>query len=133
MAAGLSPAVVLGILATPACAQALPAAVRSGLTSHPRVAIFPGRVDLLPPSGRAAEVRLRPYVAGSALRFAVSGVELGGAPAPAADVRYAQSRANCSRELSNLPFGIALVSAKAGSGSLALAFSSRGASFSAIG
>ena len=133
VAAVMPPPVVLGILATPACAQSLPAAVRSGLTSRPRVAIFPGRVDLLPPRGRGAEVRLRPYVGGSALRFAISGVELHGAPAPAADVRAAQTRASCSRELSNLPFGIALVSARAMSGALALAFSGRGASFSAIG
>jgi len=50
--AGLPPPVVLGILASAPCAQSLPAVVRSGLTSRPRVAIFPGRVDLLPPSGR---------------------------------------------------------------------------------
>jgi hypothetical protein len=133
VAAGVPPAVVLGMLATPACAQSLPAAVRSGLTSHPRVEVFPGRVDLLPPRGRAAEVRLRPYVAGSTLRFAITSVELGGAPAPAAQVREAQTGASCSRELSNLPFGITLVSVSATSGALALAFSGRNASFSAIG
>jgi hypothetical protein len=133
VAAGLSPTVVLGILATAACAESLPAAVRSGLTSRPRVAIFPGRVDLLPPRGRAAEVRLRPYVAGSTLRFAIAGVDMHGAPAPAADVRGAQTRASCSRELSNLPFGIALISARATSGALELDFSGRGASFSALG
>ena len=133
VAAKLPPPVVLGILATAACARSLPAAVRSGLTSRPRVEVFPGRVDLLPPRGRAAEVRLRPYVAGSALRFAISAIELGGAPAPAGDLRDAQTRASCSRQLSNLPFGIALVSVRAISGSLALTFSGRGASFSAIG
>jgi len=133
VAAGVPPSVVLGLLATPACAQSLPAAVRSGLTSRPRVEIFPGRVYLLPPRGNEAEVRLRPYVAGSSLRFAISSIELGGAPAPSADLRAARTGASCTRRLSDLPFGIALVSAKAGSGALALAFSGRGASFSAIG
>ncbi len=133
VAAGLPPSVVLGLLATRACAQSLPAAVQAGLTSRPRVEIFPGRVDLLPPRGRAAEVRLRPYVGGSSLRFAISTIELRGAPAPAADVREARTRASCSRALSNLPFGIGLISAAARSGAVALAFSGRGASFSAIG
>jgi len=131
--AGLPPPVVLGILASAPCAQSLPAVVRSGLTSRPRVAIFPGRVDLLPPSGRAAEVRLRPYAAGSTLRFAITGVDMHGAPAAAGEVRGAQARASCSRVLANLPFGIALISASARSGVLELSFSGRGASFSALG
>ena len=133
LAAGAPPSVVLDMLATPACLKSLPAAVRSGLTSRPRVEIFPGRVDLLPPRGRAAEVRLRPYAAGSSVRFAISSIELRGAPAPAAAVREARTGASCSRDLSNLPFAVGLVSARATSGALALAFGGRGASFSALG
>ena len=131
--AGLPPSVVLGLLATPACAQSLPSAVRTGLTSKPRAEIFPGRVDLLPPRGRGAEVRLHPYVAGSGVHFSIASIELDGAPAPAADVRDAQHATSCSRQLSDLPFGIGLVSAQARKGVLALGFSGHGASFSAIG
>jgi len=131
--AGASPAVVLGMLATRACAQSLPADVRAGLTAAPRVAIFPGRVDLLPPSGRAAEVQLRPYASGSDLRFEISAVELGGAPAPAAALLAARTGSRCERTLSDLPFGVSLVSARAVDGSLALSFAGRDASFSAIG
>jgi len=131
--AAVGPGVVLGMLATAACARSLPAAVRSGLTDSPRAAIFPGRVDLLPPKGRAAEVQLRPYASAHSVRFAISAIDLGGTPAPAAALRAARAGTTCSRSLVNLPFGVALVSAQAGSGTLALSFAGRDASFSAIG
>ena len=131
--AGLAPSVVLGLLATPACAQSMPAAVRTGLTAAPRVAIFPGRVDLLPPSGRAAEVQLRPYAAGSSLRFAISAIDVAGAPVSTTQLDAARAGASCARALANLPFGVSLVGARAGGGVLALTFAGRGASFSAIG
>jgi hypothetical protein len=131
--AALPPTVVLGMLATPACERSLPAAVRAGLTGAPRVALFPGRVDLLPPRGRASEVRLRPYAAAGSVRFAISAIELAGVPVAPAQLRADSAAANCSRPLSNLPFGVALISARALEGTLALSFAGRDASFSAIG
>jgi hypothetical protein len=131
--AAAGPTVVLGMLATAPCTRSLPAAVRAGLTDSPRAAIFPGRVDLLPPQGRAAEVQLRPYASGHSVRFTISAIELAGVPASATALRAARAGASCSRPLSNLPFGVELVSARALSGTLALSFTGRGASFSAIG
>jgi hypothetical protein len=131
--ADVPPSVVLGMLATPACERSLPAAVQAGLTPAARVAIFPGRVDLLPPRGRAAEVRLRPFAALGAVRFAIIAIELGGVAVPPAQLSAERADANCSRTLSNLPFGVGLVAARALEGTLALSFSGRGASFSAIG
>ena len=131
--AGLPPTVVLGLLETPACVRSMAPAVRAGLTGSPRVAIFPGRVDLLPPSGRATEVRLAPSASGSSVRFTITAIELGGAPASPAALSAARSAASCSRELSNLPFGVVLRSAQALDGTLALSFAGHDASFSAIG
>jgi len=133
VSASVPPSVVLGMLATPACERSLPAAVQAGLTGTARVEIFPGRVDLLPPRGRAAEVRLRPYAAAGAVRFAILAIELGGVAVPPAQLRAERGGASCSRALSNLPFGVGLVSARALDSTLALSFSGRGASFSAIG
>ncbi|HEY1777488.1 MAG TPA: DUF2993 domain-containing protein [Solirubrobacteraceae bacterium] len=131
--AGVPPSTVRGMLATPACERSLPSSVQAGLSTAARVAIFPGRVDLLPPHGRAAEVRLRPYASNDAVRFAIIAIELGGAEVPPAQLRADSAGANCSRALSNLPFGVGLVSAQALDGTLELSFSGRDASFSAIG
>jgi hypothetical protein len=126
--ASLKAAAVRPLLETPACVGSLPAPLRAALTASPRVALFPGRVDLLPPRGRAVEVRLHPYAAGHELRFAITAIE----PAlePLAAVR---AQAACVRALRDLPFGVALVSAGASRGALNLAFSGVGASFAALG
>jgi len=124
---------VRDLLATPSCVGSLPATVLAALTPTPRVALFPGRVDLLPPRGRATEVRLAPLAAGTSVRFAVIGLELAGAPSSAAQLAAVRAQTRCSRTLTDLPFGISLVSARAGSGTLELAFAGTGASFSAVG
>jgi len=131
--ATVPPSVVLGMLATAACERSLPATVLAGLTAAPRVAIYPGRVDLLPPRGRAAEVRLRPYADAGNVRFAISAIELRGVPLSAAALSADGAPASCTRALSNLPFGVQLVSVRALERTLALSFTGRGASFSAIG
>jgi hypothetical protein len=124
---------VRDLLATAACVGSLPANVLAALTRTPRVALFPGRVDLLPPRGRATEVRLRPLAAGTSVRFVVIGLELAGAPSSAAQLAAVRAQTRCSRTLTDLPFGISLVSARAGLGTLELAFAGTGASFSAVG
>lgn len=124
---------VRDLLATAACVGSLPANVLAALTRTPRVALFPGRVDLLPPRGRATEVRLRPLAAGTSVRFVVIGLELAGAPSSAAQLAAVSAQTRCSRTLTDLPFGISLVSARAGLGTLELAFAGTGASFSAVG
>jgi hypothetical protein len=131
--ATLSPAGVADLLATPSCVASLPPSGLVALTRSPRVDLFPGRVDLLPPHGRAVELRFRPAVAGNSIEFALSGFERAGAPVPAAELASAGTRAHCSRALANLPFGIALDSATARSGALDLGFHGANASFSAIG
>jgi len=128
----LPPAGVRGLLTTRACVGSLPASVLEGLSPSPRIVVLPGRVDLLPAVGRAVELRLDPYAAGSTVRFELSALELGGAPAPQAELEQLRARIDCSRTLSDLPFGVALVSAKATDGALALSFSGSGASFSAV-
>jgi hypothetical protein len=124
---------VRDLLATGSCIGSLPASVLAALTRTPRVALFPGRVDLLPPRGRATEVRLRPLAAGGSVRFVLIGLELAGAPSSAAQLAAVRAQTRCSRTLTDLPFGISLVSARAGSGTLELAFAGTGASFSAVG
>ena len=124
---------VRDLLATPACIDSLPASLVPALTRSPRVVIFPGRIDLLPPRGRAAEARLRPYAAGATVRFALTGLDLGGRAVSAGALSSARSAVRCSRTLGGLPFGVSLKSALAGAGTLELAFAGRGASFSALG
>ncbi len=124
---------VRDLLATPACAASLPGAVTGALTATPRVKVLAGRVDLLPPHGRAYEVRLRPQTSGSVLRFVPIGVEEDGVWASAQQLALARQSARCSRVLSQPPFGVALVSARAVAGTLTLDFSGTGASFSALG
>jgi LmeA-like phospholipid-binding len=131
--ATLAPAGVRELLATPTCIQSLPSSLLGALTRKPRVYLFPGRVDLLPPQGRAVEVRLRPYTSGASVRFAIAGLDLAGAPGDRGQLDALRARTTCSRALSNLPFGVSLVSATAIAGALQLGFSGRGASFSAIG
>jgi hypothetical protein len=131
--AKLPPSGVRDLLASPACVESLPAAVLAALTRSPRVDLFPGRIDLLPPSGRAAEVRFRPYAAAASIRFVMIGLEQGGAPASATALAAAQHATHCSRALDALPFGVSLVSARAAAGVLLLSFAGSNASFSALG
>jgi hypothetical protein len=131
--ATLPPAGVRDLLATPACVDSLPQGMLAGLTRNPRVDLFPGRIDLLPPHGRAVEVRLRPYVSGASLRFTIIGLEQDGDPLDAAQLALARGDTRCSRTLGDLPFGVSLVSATAGAGAVELAFAGSGASFSALG
>jgi hypothetical protein len=130
--AKLAPAGVRELLATPGCVDSLPPSLLAELTPRPRVILFAGRIDLLPPHGRRGEVRLRPYASGANVRFAITGLELDGAPASGAQLTLARARTRCARALNNLPFGISLVSANAMPGALDLVFSGRAASFSAV-
>ncbi len=131
--ATLPPAGVRDLLATAACVDSLPQGMLARLTRTPRVDLFPGRIDLLPPQGRAVEVRLRPYVSGASLRFTIIGLEQDGYPVDAAQLALARGDTRCSRTLRDSPFGVSLVSATAGAGALELAFAGSGASFSALG
>jgi hypothetical protein len=131
--ATLSPAGVADLLATPSCVASLPPSGLVALTRRPRVDLFAGRVDLLPPHGRAVELRFRPVAAGNSIVFALSGFERAGAPVPTAELASAGTQAHCSRALANLPFGIGLDSATARSGALDLGFHGTNASFSALG
>jgi hypothetical protein len=126
--ARLGPHAVRDLLASPTCRSALPADARAGLGARPRVDLFPGRIDLLPAGGRAAEVRLVPAVAGDDLTFTVTALERAGSaqrlPVPAP---------SCTRALPNLPFGATPRSATVTSGALELAFAASNVTFSAIG
>jgi hypothetical protein len=129
--AGLSPAAVRDLLTSTGCIGSLPAGLRSALTPAPRIVVLAGRIDVLPPAGRAVELRLRPTVARDAVGFEPSGLERDGAPAPA-DALAATSQHGCARRLHHLPFGISLVSASARPGTLALGFTGSDATFSAL-
>lgn len=129
----LGPTAVRDLIATAACAGSLPADVRDALTPDPRVLIESGRVELLPPAGRAVEVRLSPAAAGDQLVFELAGLERAGAPAAPAALAAAQAQLRCARPLTRLPFGVALVWARAQAGSLELAFAGNDAEFSALG
>jgi hypothetical protein len=131
--ASLPPAGVRDLLASAGCMDALPAGVLAGLTRSPRVDLFPGRVDVLPPRGRSAEVVLRPSAAGANVRFALTAVERYGQPLSVAQVALVRANTRCERALGALPFGVSLVSATAARGSLILGFAGSGASFSALG
>jgi hypothetical protein len=124
---------VRDLLATPSCVGSLPANVLAALTRTPRVAVFPGRIDLLPPRGRATEVRLAPVAVGASVRFALIGLELAGAPSSAVELAAVRAETRCSRTLTDLPFGVSLRSAQARWGALELTFAGSGASFSAVG
>jgi hypothetical protein len=119
------PRVVGAMLAAPSCLLAITPTLRARLTRDPRIVVLPGRIDLLPPQGRGAEVRFVPSAAASAVRFRVSAAQVGGVP-------VARPR-SCERRLAGLPFGVALRSAQAREGVLVLGFRGHGASFSALG
>jgi len=131
--ARVAPPQVGDMLATAACVGSLPAPLRAALTPAPRIVILPGRIDLLPPAGRAVELRLTPSATGAVVAFALAGLDRGGAPATAGELAALRSQVNCARVLPNLPFGITLRSATAVRGALVLALAGRGASFSALG
>jgi hypothetical protein len=126
----IGPAAVRRLLATRPCLGALTPALRASLTSSPRVLLFAGRIDLLPPHGRAAVLRMVPEVLGGSLRFVTRSVELAGRPLPAATVATASA---CTRTLTGLPFGAVLRSARAERGVMALTLDARNASLSAVG
>ena len=118
------------LLANPSCTDALPADVRGALTASPRVLFFPGRIDLLPPAGRGAEVRLRPLAQHGGLAFAVIAIERAGVPSV---VSAASTRVLCTRTLGSLPFGASIASAASTAGALDVRLAATGASFSALG
>ncbi len=95
--ARLAPRAVRDMVDTPACLGSLPPGVRDALTSAPRVLIFPGRIDLLPPSGRATEVRLRPAATRRAVVLEPSGVEQDGCIRAAARSRSARGADRAAR------------------------------------
>lgn len=128
--ARVGPAGVRDLLAGSSCVSGLPSALRSALTATPRVLLFPGRIDLLPPAGRAAEVRLRPVAGVGGLSFVVIGVDRAGVPAPVSTVR---APVLCTRTLGTLPFGARLASVAATAGTLDVEMRATGASFSALG
>jgi hypothetical protein len=131
--AQLGPAAVRDLIATAACAGSLPADVRAALTPDPRVLLVHGRVELLPPAGRAVEVRLIPAAAGDRIVFGLAGLERDGAPAATAALLSAQAPLRCGRTLTSLPFDVLLVSAHVRDGALRLAFAGTDAEFSALG
>ena len=118
------------LLASSSCAGALPADVRSALTATPRVLLFPGRIDLLPPAGRRAEVRLRPLARRSGLAFALIGIVRAGVPAAVSAV---SAPVLCVRTLGSLPFGATVASVATTAGALDVKLRAAGASFSALG
>ncbi|HLW94585.1 MAG TPA: DUF2993 domain-containing protein [Solirubrobacteraceae bacterium] len=123
--AAAPPSVVRGMLASPSCLNAMSPALRAGLTSDPRVLLFPGRIDLLPRHGRGAEVRFVPRADGTAVRFEIAAALVGGGSV--------ERPPSCERRLDGLPFGATLHSAQVRSGTLMLDFGGRNASFSALG
>ena len=128
--ARVGPAGVGELLASPSCANALPAEVRGALTATPRVLLFPGRIDLLPPAGRDAEVRLRALARPGGVAFTVIGIERAGVPAPVSAV---SASVLCMRTLGSLPFGATVASVATASGALDVKLHATGASFSALG
>jgi len=126
--ARLGPRSVRDLLAARSCLAVLPAAERAGLGARPRVDIFPGRIDLLPATGRASEVRLVPTVAGDGINFTVTALERSGAPQP-----LPVPVPSCTRALPDLPFGVTPRTASATSGALEVGFAASDVTFSAIG
>ena len=118
------------LLSGPSCTAALPADVRAALTATPRVLLFPGRIDLLPPTGRRAEIRLRPVARDGGLAFAVIAVERDGV---ASAVSAVSAPLLCARTLGSLPFGASVASVAATAGALDVRLRATGASFSALG
>ena len=118
------------LLASPSCTDALPADLHGALTATPRVLLLPGRIDLLPPAGRRAEVRLRPLARPGGLAFAVIGIERAGVPSAVSAV---SAPVLCSRTLGSLPFGASVASVATTAGALDIRLRATGASFSALG
>jgi hypothetical protein len=131
--ADLPPRSVLAMLATPACIESLPASVVGGLTDHPRVLIFADHISVLPPSGRAAELRLAPAAIDGSIEFRLIGLIDGGANVSSATLDSVAASVTCSRSVADLPFNLRLVSARARPAALRLGFSAGSASFSALG
>jgi len=118
------------LLASPSCTDALPADLRSALTATPRVLLFPGRIDLLPPAGRRAEIRLRPLARRSGIAFTVIAIERGGVPSAVSAV---SASVLCVRTLERLPFGATVASVATTAGALDVTLRATGASFVALG
>jgi LmeA-like phospholipid-binding len=131
--AGLPPRSVLAMLATPACIESLPASVVGGLTDQPRVLIFANHISVLPPSGRAAELRLSPAAIDGSIDFRLIGLIEDGENVSSASLDSVAASVTCTRSAADLPFNLRLVSARARPGVLRLGFSAGSASFSALG
>jgi hypothetical protein len=131
--AKLGPDGVRDLLSSPRCIDSLPSSLAAALTARPRVLIFPGHVSLLPPVGRSAELRLRPRALGGSVDFHVIAVVLNSAPVAPSTLDAVAAQADCVRQLGDLPFGLRLAHAGAGSGAVTLGFAASDSSFSAAG
>jgi hypothetical protein len=131
--AHIGPVGVRDLLATQSCVDSLPGLVLGGLSAHPRVVLTPGQVELLPPRGRAVEVRFVPRAVSDAVYFALDGLAVDGREASGAELAAAGSRTACVRGVSALPFGLHLVHAAAEQGNVELELIAHDSSFAAIG
>jgi LmeA-like phospholipid-binding len=131
--ADLQPRNVLAMLATPACIESLPASVVGALTDHPRVRIVANHISVLPPSGRAAELRLAPAAIDGSIDFRLIGLIDDGEGVSSATLASVAASVTCTRGVEDLPFNLRLINARARSGVLRLGFSAGSASFSALG
>ena len=121
------------LLATPACIESMPSGRAGRAHRDPACPLFPGRVDLLPPSRARGRGAPAPQAAGDAVVFRLSGLERVGAPASSATLARAQARTSCSRSLPGLPFGISLPLRDRPHRRARLAFAGTNATFSALG
>jgi hypothetical protein len=124
---------VRDLLATPSCIASLPAGVLGALTTRPRVAIHTGQIDLLPPRGRAVELRLVPRGVSGAVYFALAGLDIAGRRAAPGELAAVGSHAACVHGLGSLPFGLHLQHVAAEPHNLEIELVARGSSFSALG
>jgi hypothetical protein len=129
--ARLGPDGTRDLLSTPSCVDSLPPSLLAGLTTRPRVLIFPGHVSLLGPRGTVTELRLHPHARAGAVDFAVIGARIDDAPVASATLAAMAAQTDCTRQLNDLPFGLRLDRAGSVTGAVTLAFVASGASFSA--
>jgi hypothetical protein len=125
--ARLGPRAVLELFATPACVESLAPALHADLTPASRVILAGDRIALLPPHGRAFELRLFPVALGGVLSFHPTALALDRAPVSAAALA---AHVDCLRTITGLPYGLRLTQAAVLPGALDLVFASTDARFS---
>ncbi len=121
---------VRDLLATPACVNSLAPYLLTVLSERPRVTISTGHITLLPPHGDAVALRLFPAAVGNTLYFHVTRLVVNGTRAATATLDSVAARVNCTRTLTNLPFGLVLQGVSAKPDTLELDLGASNASFS---